>query len=75
MRNILRARQREHIPDNARPTFVCKRVGVRWGVAMLHGGREIHWWPLEEARREGATLINLANLAARPGELPQTELE
>lgn len=74
MRNILTARRREHVPDNARPTFVCKRVGDQWGVAMLHGGREIHWWTVAEARREGGNLISLANLAARPGELPLEDL-
>lgn len=75
MRNLLRARRREHIPDNGpKPTLVCKRVGDRWGVAMLHGGREVHWWPVDEARREGARMISLANLAARPGEFPQEEL-
>jgi transketolase len=74
VRGILSARRREHIPNNDKPTFVCKRVGIKWGVAMLHGGREVHWWPLEEARREGSNMIYLANLAARPGELPLEEL-
>lgn len=76
MRPILSLRRRrEHVPDGDRPHFIVHRKGDRWGVVMIHGGREIYWWPLEEARRAGANMIALANLAARPGELPQTELE
>lgn len=65
------ARRREHVVAGERPHLIVHRKGGRWGVVMLHGGREIHWWTVEEARREGATFIELANLAARPGELPQ----
>lgn len=76
MRSILSLRRspREHIADTDRPVFIARREGHRFGVAMLHGGRELHWWPLEEARREGANLIKLANLAARPGEFPLEDL-
>ena len=74
MRRILGARPREHTPFTAKPTLVGKRVGTQWGVAMLHGGQEVHWFPVEEARRMGANLIALANVCARPGELPQEDL-
>jgi hypothetical protein len=71
VRNILKARRREHFPANARRRTSASASAIEWGVAVLHGGREIHWYSIAEARRAGANLISLANLAARPGELPQ----
>jgi hypothetical protein len=73
VRKILSARRREHVPEGP-PSLIVHRKGGEWGVVMLHGGREIHWWPVAEARRHAANMISLANLAARPGELPGEEL-
>jgi hypothetical protein len=75
MRSTLGARRtREHVPANPKPTYVVHRKGSEWGISVLHGGRELYWYSIAECRREGANLISLANLAARPGELPLEEL-
>lgn len=69
-RKLLSVARREHVPAGPRPHVLLHRKGAQWGVAMLHGGAEVHWWPLDQARRTGAKMIELANLGARPGELP-----
>lgn len=58
-------------PVVSRPTLVNRREGTEWGIAMLHGGREIHWYTIEEALAEADRLRQLAAIASRPGEAPE----
>jgi hypothetical protein len=64
--------QRVHVPGD-KPHYILNRRPDtnEWGVAVLHGARQIDWLTPEEARRQAGTLIELARLAANPGALPR----
>lgn len=73
IRDILTVRRREHVPPGAPPHYIAHRRGDEWGVAVLHGGREIHWYTAREARRAANRLLDAAYLAANPSSLPQED--
>lgn len=73
VRRLLSARPRPPLERlvGDRAHYMVKREGVQWGVAVLHGGKQIEFLTPKQARRRANELIGLAWLASNPGELPQ----
>jgi hypothetical protein len=67
-------RRREHVPTGSPPHYILQRRGDEWGLVIIHEGRELHWYKLTEARRMAGRVIELANIGAKPGELPIEEI-
>lgn len=63
------ARLRSLIADRL-TAVAAKNDDGQWGVAVLHGGRRTHWLSPAQARKDALKLLDLANLACRPGECP-----
>lgn len=73
VRRLLSPRPRPPVERlvGTRPHYMLKREGDQWGVAVLHGGKQIDFMTPKETRRLSVKLIDLGFLASNPGELPQ----
>jgi hypothetical protein len=73
VRRLLTSRPRAPVERlvGSRPHYIVKREGDQWGVVVLHAGKQIDFLSPKEARRLANKLVDLAWLAAHPGDLPQ----
>ena len=71
----LKPTQRIHVPEGQPPSLMLRRQGDKWGVSVLHGGRELAWLTPKQARLQSMRYLEMAWLAANPGQCPNGILE
>lgn len=70
----LLARLRSAMSDSI-TGIVGRNEAGEWGVVLFHGGARTHWLSPNQARKDALKLLDLANLACRPGRCPEDEGE
>jgi hypothetical protein len=71
----LKRSERVYVPQGQPPSLMLRREGDQWGVAVLHGDRELAWLTPKQARQQSMRFLEMAWLAANPGSCPNGILE